>query len=77
MLNNKTGWLLLILFTLAGSWLSGLSHAFLALVMILFALKFFIISYQYMGLRFAHPFWRYSINIVVLGFVSVIIFSLL
>ncbi len=77
MLNNKTSWILLILFTLGGSWLAGLPHAFPALVLILFALKFFIISYQYMDLRSAHPFWKYSINLIVLGFVSVIIFSVL
>ncbi len=75
MLDNKRSWLLLILFTLAGSWLSGFSHAFMALVLLLFALKFFIINYQYMGLKSAHPFWKYSINLVVLAFISIVIFS--
>jgi len=77
MVNNTISWILLILFTLIGSWLSGLSHTFVAVIMMLFALKFFLISYQFMGLKAAHPFWKYTINLLVLGFVSVVIFSVL
>ncbi len=75
MVNNTTSWILLVLFTLLGSWLSGFSNTFVAVIMLLFALKFFLISYQFMGLKSAHPFWRYTINLLVLGFVSVVIFS--
>lgn len=73
MLNNKTTWLILIFFTIAGSYTAGTSipEVFFALIiLLLFGIKFILISFQFMELKKAHPFWKIALSLVLAFYIS-------
>ncbi len=76
MWNNTLVWTIMLLFTLTGYFLSGGGALLQAIVLTLFAVKFFLIDYQFMELRRAHPFWRYALNTLLACFISVILFTI-
>lgn len=68
----------LLIITIATACVSGLFDvtAFVvSLIMILAAVKFLLVAFQFMELKKAHPFWKISL-ILTLGLIVVLIIGL-
>jgi hypothetical protein len=77
---NKTAiytWALLLIFTTVSATLSRNSTIYIvSVIMILTALKFVGVAFQFMELKKAHFFWRFSIISFITAFVALILIIL-
>lgn len=73
---NKTAtitWVILIILTIASALISKLEGIyFVLIILILSALKFFGIAFQFMELKKAHPLWKGLIIGFILIFATVL-----
>lgn len=74
---NKTAtitWIILIILTIVSALISKIESTYIVLtILILSALKFFGIAFQFMELKKAHPLWKVSI----IGFIIIFVIALL
>jgi len=73
MLNNKKTWIVLVSFTVIGAYTAGLaiSEALLVFVILgLFGTKFILISFQFMDLKKAHPFWKTALTFLLVMYIT-------
>lgn len=67
-------WIILIILTITSAFISNLEGTYVVLIiLILSALKFFGIAFQFMELKKAHSFWKVSI----IGFILIFATTLL
>ena len=72
--NTTITWVILIILTIASALISKLESTYIVLIiLILSALKFFGIAFQFMELKKAHPFWKGMIMGFIIIFATVLL----
>ncbi len=73
MLTNKNVWFVLLLFTIIGSYIAGAmipENIMVLMVLLLFGIKFVLISLQFMDLKRAHPLYMISLAVLLMFFIT-------
>lgn len=69
-MKNRTTitWIILIVLTITSAWVSNLESKYVVrIILILSALKFFGIAFQFMEIKKAHIFWK----TLIIGFIFI------
>ncbi|WP_052273177.1 cytochrome C oxidase subunit IV family protein [Flavihumibacter solisilvae] len=72
---NSITWIVLMLLTIITAFLIGPRYAAI-LILLISAMKFLLVAFQFMELKKAHSFWKVSM-IIVVTFVSAAILVIL